>query len=334
MGDLSKIIIESNKINDLLRSCYQHVDDKVMPSPFDSAIKDLKEHIDAIDLCYKENVLDMDEDLDSYLKGYIDYLTDYYYRAERYRSAYITWRISKDLTMPDKCEEDYSKMFDELQLTDADGKYAEDALIRIIKEKGGAAMKTMTKGVDLSGISKLNVKYSIFISSTYEDLKEERLSLMSVLLSKNFIPVGMELFHAVPTSQWNVITKMIDGCDYYLLVVGGRYGSIDESVGVSYTEKEYDYAKANGIPVIAFLPMYPEKMPFDKLDKTDLTENQKRLKSFKDKIQNQNNTVTYYNNIDSLRYEVSVSLDRLVEYAPRDGWIRRSEIVKYFENNE
>ena len=86
-------------------------------------------------------------------------------------------------------------------------------------------------------------KFSVFISSTYEDLKNERQALMEVALENNFIPVGMEQFHAAPTSQWNVITKMIDECDFYLLVIGGRYGSIDEEVGISYTEKEYNYAK-------------------------------------------------------------------------------------------
>ncbi len=48
-------------------------------------------------------------------------------------------------------------------------------------------------------------KFSIFISSTYEDLKKERQALVGVALENNFIPVGMEQFHAAPTSQWNVI---------------------------------------------------------------------------------------------------------------------------------
>ena len=89
-------------------------------------------------------------------------------------------------------------------------------------------------------------KFSLFISSTYEDLKEERQSLIGVALENGFIPVGMEQFHGAPTDQWTVITSIIDECDFYLLIVGGRYGSIDESVNVSYTEKEYDYAKSKG----------------------------------------------------------------------------------------
>ena len=75
-------------------------------------------------------------------------------------------------------------------------------------------------------------KFSIFISSTYEDLKEERQALVGVALENNFIPVGMEQFHAAPISQWNVITKMIDECDFYLFVIGGRYGSIDGETGL------------------------------------------------------------------------------------------------------
>ena len=91
-------------------------------------------------------------------------------------------------------------------------------------------------------------KFSVFISSTYEDLKEQRQALMGVALENNFIPVGMEQFHAAPATQWDVITKMIDECDFYLLVIGGRYGSIDDDAGIGYTEKEYNYAKAKGVP--------------------------------------------------------------------------------------
>ena len=38
-------------------------------------------------------------------------------------------------------------------------------------------------------------KFSIFISSTYEDLKEERQVAMWVALENDLIPVGMEQFH-------------------------------------------------------------------------------------------------------------------------------------------
>ena len=85
-------------------------------------------------------------------------------------------------------------------------------------------------------------KYQVFISSTYEDLKTERQAAISCLLDMNCIPVGMEQFPASSLSQWEYIKKMIDMSDYYLLIVAGKYGSIDPEENISYTEKEYRYA--------------------------------------------------------------------------------------------
>lgn len=170
--------------------------------------------------------------------------------------------------------------------------------------------------------TKASIKYTIFISSTYEDLKDERQALVSPLLSKGFIPIGMEQFHAAPASQWDVITSIIDECDYYLLIVGGCYGSIDDETGISYTEKEYKYAKDNNIPIIAFLPRNPGNITKNKMDKEDFGKKQELLARFKNTIENDNNTVGYYEGIEGLKVEVLSSLDNLIFYEPRSGWVR------------
>lgn len=82
-------------------------------------------------------------------------------------------------------------------------------------------------------------KYQVFVSSTYEDLQEERKKVMEVLLQMNCFPVGMEYFNASDSSQWEVIKSLIRECDYYVLIVAGRYGSIEEESGKSYTQKEF-----------------------------------------------------------------------------------------------
>lgn len=46
---------------------------------------------------------------------------------------------------------------------------------------------------------------------------------------------------------------MIDECDFYFLVIGSRYGPIDEETGKSYIEKEYDFAKVKGLPVLVLI---------------------------------------------------------------------------------
>ena len=47
----------------------------------------------------------------------------------------------------------------------------------------------------------------------------EQEDYIGVALENNFIPVGMEQFHAAPTSQWNVITKMIDETRYVINIL-------------------------------------------------------------------------------------------------------------------
>lgn len=72
----------------------------------------------------------------------------------------------------------------------------------------------------------MNKKYQVFVSSTYEDLREERQEVMHALLELDCIPSGMELFPAADEAQWSLIKGVIDECDYYILILGGRYGGL------------------------------------------------------------------------------------------------------------
>jgi hypothetical protein len=94
-------------------------------------------------------------------------------------------------------------------------------------------------------------KYQVFVSSTFRDLADERQDTIRNILDLGHIPAGMELFPAADTEQFQYIKKVIDECDYYILIMGGRYGSLDAG-GVSFTEREYDYAVETGKVVLAF----------------------------------------------------------------------------------
>lgn len=85
-------------------------------------------------------------------------------------------------------------------------------------------------------------KLQIFISSTYTDLVNERQAAVESILRAGHIPAGMELFKAGDEAQWTVIKKWIDESDAFLLILGGRYGSIEPSTGKSYVQLEYEYA--------------------------------------------------------------------------------------------
>lgn len=96
-------------------------------------------------------------------------------------------------------------------------------------------------------------KYQIFISSTYIDLIDERQAAVEAILQAGHIPAGMELFAASSQSQWEIIKKWIDESDIYMLILGGRYGSIEQKSGLSYTELEYNYACETGKPLFALV---------------------------------------------------------------------------------
>lgn len=61
------------------------------------------------------------------------------------------------------------------------------------------------------------------------------------------------MFHADNEEQWIQIKNTIDMSDYYILIVGRYCGTLIEEEGISYTEKEYNYALSKGIPVLSFV---------------------------------------------------------------------------------
>ena len=83
---------------------------------------------------------------------------------------------------------------------------------------------------------------SVFISSTYENLKEERNKAIQAILTMNQFPIGIEIFSVADDNQWKIIKEAIDSSDFHILIIGNRYGSIKETTGISYTEKEFGYA--------------------------------------------------------------------------------------------
>jgi uncharacterized protein DUF4062 len=126
-------------------------------------------------------------------------------------------------------------------------------------------------------------RYQVFVSSTFLDLQDERTAVVGALLQMEAFPAGMELFPAADDDAWTLIKRVIESSDYYLLVVGGKYGSVDPETELSYTEMEYDYAVAEDKPVMAFLHANPEKIEFGKSEKDDAA--REKLNAFRKKVE-------------------------------------------------
>lgn len=97
----------------------------------------------------------------------------------------------------------------------------------------------------------LQKRLQVFISSTYTDLLSERQAAVEAILTAGHIPAGMELFTSGDESQMEVIKQWIDESDVYLLILGGRYGSIEPTSGKSYTQLEYEYAANQSKPLFS-----------------------------------------------------------------------------------
>jgi hypothetical protein len=165
-------------------------------------------------------------------------------------------------------------------------------------------------------------RYQVFVSSTYEDLQSERQEVMHALLELDCIPAGMELFPAADDDQWTLIKKVIDDCDYYIVIIGGRYGSVGND-GISYTEREYRYALEIGKPIIAFIHREPGEIPANKTEQTE--DGKKKLEAFKELTQKK--ACKYWTSPAELGSVVSRSIIHLIKSIPATGWIKADQMT-------
>ena len=168
-------------------------------------------------------------------------------------------------------------------------------------------------------------KYQVFISSTYSDLTQERKQVLDVLLMADCIPAGMESFVATDDEQFNVIKKVIDLCDYYILILGKRYGSINDTTGLSYTEMEYNYAIDKGIPVLVFAIDDSVELESDKVENDDIKKG--KLAEFKSRAM-RNRLANVWCDTSDLMGKVAISIMKAKSEINRPGWHRGSDIER------
>lgn len=159
-------------------------------------------------------------------------------------------------------------------------------------------------------------RYQVFLSSTYEDLREERSAAILSLLKLNCFPAGMELFPSSDDSVWQIIKKTIKESDYYVLIIAGRYGSISNDGTTSWTEREYDYAQEIGKPTFVFLYKNVDDIASGKID------DKAKVKAFREKV-GKRFCVTC-DSIDALRAEITMAISRAMIEKPGIGWIREN----------
>lgn len=164
----------------------------------------------------------------------------------------------------------------------------------------------------------MNVKkYQFFISSTYTDLIDERRMVMETVINLGHMPIGMELFNASDDSQWEYIKRKIDETDYYILILGDRYGSLD-SDGVGFTEKEYRYALSKEVPIITFL--MSDDLIKNLQDEKRESKHRDKLLIFKELVSKKLCKI-WRTKYELVNY-VTIGIIELMDNNPRCGWVR------------
>jgi len=167
----------------------------------------------------------------------------------------------------------------------------------------------------------MDKRYQVFISSTFKDLEKEREVAVQSLMRLDCFPSGMELFPAADVDQFEFIKTVIADCDYYLLIIGGKYGTITEE-GVSYTEKEYNYAISKNIPVLAFLHKKPEKLSVENAETTQ--EARDKLDSFRNQV-SKGRLVEFWENKDQLSSQIIMGILSAKKIHPAIGWVKANQ---------
>lgn len=165
------------------------------------------------------------------------------------------------------------------------------------------------------------IKYQVFISSTYTDLIDERDSIIKAILEMYHIPIGMEMFSAEDEDQWEIIRRTIEVSDYYILILGLRYGSKTTEM-ISFTQKEYEYALEKNIPILAFIMDENVSLPKEKRD-DNLTE----INTFRATVLRNSKMAQYWKTKDELIKNVSISLMKQIMQKPGIGWTRGNNAI-------
>ena len=179
-------------------------------------------------------------------------------------------------------------------------------------------------------MNEMERKFQVFISSTYTDLIKERETVVMAVLDAEHIPAGMELFKS-GRSTLITIYKWIDDSDIFVLLLGGRYGSVEPESGKSYTQLEYEYAVSKKMPVLTISltdAMLDGKIqtgiPSNEIYEK---ENPHQYKEFKALVNN--NIFCPAKNLDEIKIAVLKNIKSFEKEYVLRGWVRYNGNTDY-----
>lgn len=161
-------------------------------------------------------------------------------------------------------------------------------------------------------------RYQVFISTTYPDMQTARQAMMLPLMDADMVPMSMDLHLEDSHSLMPVAQRMIDDCDYFVVLLGGRYGALSP-LGLSFSHREYIFAATKRKPVLALIHDQPHTLPEGAREPT--REGQVRRDDFARLLENKVPSYRWREESE-LAGLVSKVMPEMMRQYPAQGWVR------------
>ena len=177
-------------------------------------------------------------------------------------------------------------------------------------------------------------KLQIFLSSTYEDLIEHRLAAMEAILAAGHIPAAMEQFSPGDETAWEKIRSWIDESDAFILILGGRYGSLEPESGKSYVQLEYEYAMERKKPFFALVihDKYHEERVKQLGLAVDERTHRREYDEFKRVVTQR--LCRFWGDKKDIQAAIFQKLPEWAQRSDLNGWVRGDEVATTHVTNE
>lgn len=95
-------------------------------------------------------------------------------------------------------------------------------------------------------------KFTVFVSSTFEDLQEHRRQAIAAVVARGHLPIAMEFFPADYRTSESHISEMIQQSDIVIVIVGQEPGSKMPD-GTRFVRFEYELARSLKKSILGFV---------------------------------------------------------------------------------
>jgi hypothetical protein len=155
---------------------------------------------------------------------------------------------------------------------------------------------------------------TVFISSTYDDLKEYRRAVWELLEKFDVNVRGMEQFGARKDAPLATCLTEVEQSDIYLGLIAFRLGSVDPQSGKSFTQIEYEQAyELSSKEVLIYL--VDEEHAQVLIKNVDRDAKREKLEAFK-RLLRERHTIESFTSVEDLKEKLNRDLKRLLTKKP------------------